>query len=48
MQGAVYLKKKVRMRPAVTDGAMRLAKVLTVEEAKSGMKMLVMLAMLAD
>lgn len=44
----MYLKEKVRMRPAVTDGAMGLAKVLTVEEAKTGVKMLVMLTMLTD
>jgi hypothetical protein len=44
----VYLKGKVRMRPAVMDGATGLAKVLIVEEAISGVKMLVMLTGLTD
>jgi hypothetical protein len=45
-RGVVHLKGKVRMRPAVTDGATGLAKVLIVEEVMSGVKMLVMLTML--
>jgi hypothetical protein len=47
-RGAVYLKGKVRMRHAVTDGVTGLAKVLIAEEAISGVKMLVMLAVLTD
>jgi len=36
------------MRPAATDGATGLAKVLIVEEAMSGVKILVMLTVLTD
>ena len=44
----MYLKGKVRMRPAVTGGATGLAKVLIAEEVMSGVKMPVMLTMLID
>ena len=47
-RGVVYLKGKVRMRSAVTDGATGLAKVLIAEEVMSGVKMPVMLTMLID